>query len=96
MPYKLSPDKLTVLDEDGKPVKKHDTPQKARAHLIQLNLNVKDSPNKPKQATGGKVKEALKRYLEAGARHSKSDSTMVQTIHDHSVELGAMCGEPNE
>ena len=95
MPYKLSPDKLTVLDEDGEVVKKHPTPQKAKAHLIALNLNVKDSPNKPKQAKGGKVKEALGRYLEAGARHSKSDSTMVQTIHDHSVELGPMCGGDN-
>jgi hypothetical protein len=27
----------------------------------------------------------------AGARHSKSDTEKIQTVHDHSVDLGAMC-----
>lgn len=31
--------------------------------------------------------------MKAGARHSAGDSKMVQTIHDHAVSLGAMCGE---
>lgn len=29
--------------------------------------------------------------MEAGARHSKGDLTMLQTMHDHSVKLGASC-----
>jgi hypothetical protein len=62
------------------------------------------SKSKPAQskATPGKTKpptpyskkkkmEALRRYLEAGARHSGRDMTMVQTIHDHAVDLGATC-----
>jgi len=38
-------------------------------------------------------KKAVEDFLKAGARHSKKDSSMVQTIHDHAVSLGAMCGE---
>jgi cation transport regulator ChaB len=37
-------------------------------------------------------KKALEDF-KAGARHSAGDSKMVQTIHDHAVSLGAMCGE---
>ncbi len=31
--------------------------------------------------------------LEAGARHSKSDTALLQTIHDHALSLGASCGD---
>lgn len=40
-----------------------------------------------------RVAENLRRKLEAGARHSKSDQEMLQTMHDHAVSLGAKCGE---
>ena len=33
------------------------------------------------------------RGRKAGARHSAGDNKMVQTIHDHAVSLGAVCGE---
>lgn len=37
--------------------------------------------------------EAVKALLaEAGARHSKADSNMIQQVHDHAVGLGADCG----
>ncbi len=32
---------------------------------------------------------------EAGARNSKSDLQILQTIHDHAVSLGAACSEPD-
>lgn len=35
---------------------------------------------------------AFKALLEAGARHSKADSNMIQQVHDHAVGLGAGCG----
>ncbi len=38
-------------------------------------------------------KKAIEDFLKAGARHSRKDSGMVQTIHDHAVSLGASCGE---
>ena len=31
--------------------------------------------------------------LEAGARHSKSDTALLQTIHDHAISLGAACDD---
>ncbi len=41
------------------------------------------APSDPRYA------EAIKAL--AGARHSKSDQKMLQTVHDHSVSLGAAC-----
>lgn len=50
------------------------------------------------------LKEALAEIKEAGARHSKADSNMIQQVHDHAVGLGAACamdesetppGDPN-
>lgn len=43
MPYHLSKDKLSVLDDAGKVVKKHASKAKAKAHLIALNINVSKS-----------------------------------------------------
>ena len=45
MPYHLSPDKLSVLDESGKPVPggKHKTRGQALAHLRALEVNVTDA-----------------------------------------------------
>lgn len=34
----------------------------------------------------------IKKLFEAGARHSDSDNKLIQTMHDHSVSLGAACG----
>lgn len=31
-----------------------------------------------------------------GARHSRSDMQALQAMHDHSVQLGAVCGEPTK
>jgi len=51
------------------------------------------------QAHGVVGKAILEEYdlafteAKAGARHSRKDSGMVQTIHDHAVSLGASCGE---
>lgn len=109
MPYKLSPDGLSVINADtGQVEKKHPTKAKAKAHLLALRMNVKEAgrddakktgAGKPKPKAGGgkypapprKKMEALRRYLEAGARHSGKDTAMLQTIHDHAVELGAAC-----
>lgn len=33
---------------------------------------------------------------EAGARNSKSDQAIIQTIHDHAAALGACCGDDDE
>lgn len=38
--------------------------------------------------------EAMK-PTEAGARNSKSDLALIQTIHDHAAALGACCDEPD-
>lgn len=35
--------------------------------------------------------EILKAFIEKGARNSANDAAMHQTIHDHSVSLGAVC-----
>lgn len=43
MPYSLSKDKLSVLDEDGKLVKRHKTQQQAKQHLAALMANVDDA-----------------------------------------------------
>lgn len=43
MPYKLSEDGLSVLKDDGTLVKKHDSKEKARAHLGALEANVDDA-----------------------------------------------------
>lgn len=32
----------------------------------------------------------------AGARHSKADNEMIQSMHDHAVKLGASCGGMNK
>ncbi len=36
--------------------------------------------------------EKLKAFIEKGARNNANDATMIQTMHDHSVSLGASCG----
>lgn len=38
------------------------------------------------------VKKAKAAVTEAGARHSKTDQSLIQTIHDHSIALGADTG----
>ena len=44
MPYRLSDDKLTVLNaETGEVVKKHKTREEALAHLKALETNVPDA-----------------------------------------------------
>ena len=35
--------------------------------------------------------EKLRAFIEKGARNSANDASMIQTMHDHSVSLGAMC-----
>lgn len=39
-----------------------------------------------------KVEELYGKSLKAGARHSKPDNEMIQSVHDVSVKLGAECG----
>ena len=43
MPYHLSTDGLSVLDDQNKVVKKHPSKAKAKAHLMALNMNVKEA-----------------------------------------------------
>jgi hypothetical protein len=104
MPYKLSPDGLSVIQSDtGKVVKKHPNKAKAKAHLLALRMNVKeakpDQDSKKKKSGSPKYPmskrkklEALQRFVEAGARHSKTDSGYIQEAHDACVKAGAMCG----
>src|SRR3990172_10914845 len=35
--------------------------------------------------------EILKAFIEKGARNNANDASMIQTMHDHSVSLGAEC-----
>ncbi len=44
-----------------------------------------------KAKMGATVKKPVK-AAEAGARHSKTDQSLIQTIHDHSIALGAEAG----
>lgn len=37
--------------------------------------------------------EQVNETTKAGARHSQRDQQMLQTMHDHAVSLGAVCGE---
>lgn len=51
MPYKLSEDGMSVMKEDGTLVKKHDSPEKAKAHLAALEANVNDAKSAKYGAT---------------------------------------------
>lgn len=44
-------------------------------------------------APTGDLHKNFEPLFKAGARHSKADSARLQGIHDHSVSMGASCGE---
>lgn len=56
------------------------------------------APKAIKMANGTVKETALqrlsRRFIEIGARNNKSDSQRIQTIHDHSVDMGAKCAAP--
>jgi len=78
VPYHLSKDKLSVLDDTGKVVKKHSTKAKAKAHLIALNINV--SKPELKKTIPKKKAESILRYLEAVSYDALRDKIRQELI----------------
>src|SRR4051812_21142039 len=53
------------------------------------------TPKRDKEAIAQRLQELLTQLREAGARNSKSDLQLLQSIHDHAMTLGANCAEPD-
>ncbi len=78
--YTLSDDgKAVVRADTGKVIKRHPTHGQARTHLKILQANEKKSPSQKSLS------------FKQGARHSASDQKAIQSIHDQSTFLGALC-----
>lgn len=81
MPYRIEHDHsecsghAVIQDDDGKLMGCHETMAEAEAQMAALYAAMDNE----------------KKAVKAGARNSAMDAERIQTIHDRTVELGAMC-----
>jgi len=95
MPYKLSEDGLSVLKEDGTLVKKHDSKEKAKAHLGALEANVEDAKNMKigaaiSAANMKKIQGAHDAMVEMGAACGESEKSISALKFIDMYEVGGV------